>query len=249
MTILELQHVGHTFPDGTVALRDVNLAIHEGDFAIIAGANGSGKTVLVRHFNGLLLPTEGKVLVNGAPIKKDLTSARRQIGLIFQDPDSQIVGQTVAEDVAFGPENLRLPLLEVKQRVDEALEIVGLSHLARQRPHVLSGGQKRRLAIAGVLAMKPRVIVLDEPFSALDYHGVVQVLRQIVDLHREGHTIVVIIHELEQVLAHANRLIIMDAGRIVEDGSPSDLIDRVERYGIRLPYGRERRLETMTWLT
>jgi biotin transport system ATP-binding protein len=249
MALLEIQHLTHTFPDGTEAIHDVNLAIEDGDFAIIAGANGSGKTVLVRHLNGLLQPTSGKVLLEGKSITKDLTAARRRIGLIFQDADSQIVGQTVAEDVAFGPENLCLPAEEVKRRVDEALAAVGLSHLARQRPHVMSGGEKRRLAVAGILAMQPKIIAFDEPFAGLDYRGVVQVIKQIIKLHEQGHTIILITHDLEQVLAHANRLIIMNAGKIVEDGSPRDLIDRVEQYGIRQPYGQTRQLETMTWLT
>lgn len=249
MNILEARHLTHVFPDGTVAIKDINLPIKDGEFVIIAGANGSGKTVLIRHFNGLLLPTKGDVLLEGEPITKNLIYARKQIGLIFQDSDSQIVGQTVAEDVAFGPENLRLAPEEVNNRVRESLEAVGLSHLANQRPHLLSGGQKRKLAIAGVLAMKPRIIVFDEPFTGLDYPGIVQVLKQILSLHKNGHTIIMVTHELEKVLAHANRLVIMDKGKIVKDGRPGEIIDQVEQYGIKIPYGKNRRIETMTWLS
>jgi len=249
MAILETQYLTHVFPDGTRAIVDVNLSIQDGEFVIIAGANGSGKTVLVRHFNGLLLPTKGKVLLEGKPITRDLIQTRKKVGLIFQDSDSQIVGQTVAEDVAFGPENLRLSPGEVDKRVKESLEAVGLSQLANQRPHLLSGGQKRKLAVAGVLAMKPRIIVFDEPFTGLDYPGVIQVLNQTISLHKKGHTIIIVTHELEKVLAHANRLIIMDKGKIEKDGKPAEIIKHVKQYGIRMPYGKNREVETMTWLS
>ncbi len=248
MIILETRNLTHVFPDGTTAIKDINLAINDGDFVIIAGTNGSGKTVLVRHFNGLLLPTKGSVLLEGVPITKDLTYARKQIGLIFQDSDSQIVGQTVAEDVAFGPENLKLPPQEVASRVKESLEAVGLSQLANQRPNLLSGGQKRKLAVAGVLAMRPRIIAFDEPFTGLDYPGVIQVLNQILFLYKSGHTIIIITHELEKVLAHANRLVIVDKGKIVKDGSPDEIIDEVEEYGIKRPNSMSIGVETMTWL-
>jgi biotin transport system ATP-binding protein len=248
MTILEIQHLTHIFPNGIVAINDINLSFQAGEFVIIAGANGSGKTVLIRHFNGLLLPTKGKVLLEGEPITKDLTNARKKIGLIFQNSDSQIVGQTIADDVAFGPENLKLARPEVENRVKESLEAVGLSAISNQQPHTLSGGQKRKLAVAGVLAMKPKIIVFDEPFAGLDYPGVLQVLKQIVFLHKNGHTIILVTHELEKVLAHANRLIIMEKGRIVKDGHPSRLLDEVETYGIRKPYGEDLGIETMTWL-
>ncbi len=248
MIILETQGLTHVFSNGTIAINDINLAIEEGDFAIIAGDNGSGKTVLVRHFNGLFLPTRGKVLLEGEPITKNLVNARKKIGLIFQNSDTQIVAQTVAEDVAFGPENLNLSREEVDERVKQALEAVELDVLAKQQPHTLSGGQKKRLAVAGVLAMKPKIIVFDEPFTGLDYPGVVQVLRQIISLHRKGHSIILVTHELEKVLAHANRLIIMKKGRIVKDSNPSRLIDELELHGIKRPYGEDRKVETMTWL-
>ena len=248
MTILEIEHLTHIFPNGIVAIDDVNLSFQAGEFVVIAGANGSGKTVLIRHFNGLLLPTQGKVLLEGEPITRDLTSARKKIGLIFQNSDSQIVGQTIAEDVAFGPENLKLSRPEVEARVKESLEAVELSALSHQQPHTLSGGQKRKLAIAGVLAMKPQIIVFDEPFTGLDYPGVLQVLKQIVMLHEIGHTIILVTHELEKVLAHANRLIIMEKGRIAKDGPPNQLIEKIENYGIRKPFGEKRGIETMTWL-
>ncbi|MFZ3132195.1 MAG: ATP-binding cassette domain-containing protein [Desulfosporosinus sp.] len=249
MSILTTQHLTHIFPNGKIAINDINLSIEDGEFVIIAGSNGSGKSVLIRHFNGLFLPTKGKVLLEGEPITKNLTNTRKKIGLIFQNSDSQIVGQTVTEDVAFGPENLKLSRKEVDDRVKESLEAVGLSAFANQQPHTLSGGQKRKLAVAGVLAMKPKIIVFDEPFTGLDYSGVLQVLKQIVYLHKDRHTIILVTHELEKTLAHADRLIIMDKGLIVRDGEPSQLIDEIELYGIRRPFGENRRVETMTWLS
>ena len=226
MPILETEDLTHIFPEGTVAIQDISLKINEGEFVVIAGANGSGKTVFARHLNGLLKPTKGRVLLDGEPITKNIVEARRKVGLVFQDPDSQFVGQTVAEDVAFGPENLNLPVKEVETIVKESLEAVGLSGFSSRSPHALSGGEKRKLAIAGILAMKPKIIIFDEPFTGLDYPGVVQVLKQIVQLHKKGHTILLITHELEKVLAHANRLGIMHKGKLVEDGKPEDVIYR-----------------------
>lgn len=249
MSVLTTQHLTHIFSNGKVAISDINLTVPQGEFVIIAGSNGSGKTVLIRHFNGLFLPTEGQVLLDREPIAKNLTEVRKKVGLIFQNSDSQIVGQTVAEDVAFGPENLNLPRKEVDLRVRESLEAVELSALAQQQPHTLSGGQKRKLAVAGVLAMLPDILVFDEPFTGLDYPGVLQILKQIVQLHQNGHTIILVTHELEKVLAHADRLIIMEKGQIVRDGKPSQIINDVELYGIKRPYGENRRVETMTWLS
>jgi len=248
MPVLEVVNLTHVFPDGTTAIRDISLRVHDGEFVIIAGSNGSGKTVLIRHLNGLLVPTKGKVLIDGEPITKNIAKARRKIGLIFQDSDSQIVGQTVAEDVAFGPENLNLPVSEIDRIVREALETVDLSDLSAQSPHTLSGGQKRKLAVAGVLAMKPKIIMFDEPFTGLDYPGVVQVLRQLVQLHKTGHTILLVTHELEKVLAHADRLVILHKGELVEDGKPEDVIYRVENYGVRMPVKNGEEVGRITWL-
>lgn len=249
MIILETRNLTKQFADGTVVLRNINLQVSSGEMVVLAGANGSGKTVLARHLNGLLQPSSGEVWVAGQPVSRNLAEARRQVGLVFQDSDSQIVGETVTADVAFGPENLGLAPSEVQNRVREALEAVGLTACAHQRPHRLSGGQKRKLVIAGVLAMRPQIIVLDEPFTGLDFPGVVQVLTQLVRLHRAGHTLLVITHELEKVLAHADRLMILHAGQIVADGSPAKLVDRVETYGIKKPFGANRPVETMTWLS
>lgn len=172
--------------------------------------------------------------------------ARRMVGMIFQDAESQIVGETVHADVAFGPENLRLSRAEVERRVTAALAAVELQSAPDRRPHLLSGGEKRRLSIAGVLAMDPRVLVFDEPFSNLDYPGVRQVLGQMVALHRSGRTLVVTTHDLEKVLAHADRLILLERGRVVGDGDPAAVAARAEVHGVRRPA-----LETgrLTWLS
>ncbi len=249
MSLLEVRGVSHRFPDGRTALREVSLSIESGELLLIAGPNGSGKTVLMKHLNGLLAPTSGVVLLEGRPLADCLAEARRRVGLIFQDADAQIVGQTVREDVAFGPENLRLSEEEVRRRADAAMRAVGLLGLADQAPHRLSGGEKRRLAVAGVLAMEPSVVIFDEPFAALDYPGIRQVLREILRLHGGGHTVVVITHEIEKVLAHATRMAIMSAGTIARVGTAAELIDVVESYGIRRPRLDARGIRGITWLT
>jgi len=246
--ILEIENLSHRFADGTCGLRNVDLSIADGSFVVLAGANGSGKTTLLRHFNGLLLPTSGKVKVAGGCVAADAARARRLVGMMFQDAASQIVGDTVAEDVAFGPENLCLGPEDVERRVAAALARVGLSALAGRRPHLLSGGEKRRLAIAAILAMDPRVVVFDEPFTSLDYPGVRQVLAQILALHRTGVTVVLATHELEKVLAHADRLVVMNAGRVVRDGEPGRVIADVERFGVRCPLAGAAGVEALSWL-
>jgi biotin transport system ATP-binding protein len=248
MNIIEIENLTHRFSDGTVGLDRINLKIQAGAFVVVAGPNGSGKTTLIRHLNGLLRPTRGCVKVAGVSVQKDLTRARRLVGMMFQDADSQIVGETVYEDVAFGPENLRLDHDQIHERVVLALDAVGLEDFAEQRPHLLSGGEKRRLAIAGILAMDPRVIAFDEPFASLDYPGVRQVLSQIITLHQAGHTILVITHDLEKVFAHAERLIVMQKGKIVRDGVPADIVSDIEAFGVRAPCASYLGMEVHSWL-
>jgi biotin transport system ATP-binding protein len=248
MNIIEIENLSHRFTDGTFGIEDINLNIRKGSFVVIAGLNGSGKTTLLRHLNGLLLPTAGTVHLAGISVTQDLLQARQLVGMMFQDADSQIVGETVYEDVAFGPENLCLDRGLVENRVQKALQAVGMSHLAHHRPHLLSGGEKRRLAIAGILAMEPRVIVFDEPFSSLDYPGVKQVLQQILALHQSGHTIIVTTHDLEKIIAHADRLILMHGGNIARDGKPLEIMTDAEAFGVRRPYAFRMGLEAESWL-
>ncbi|MBB6482547.1 energy-coupling factor ABC transporter ATP-binding protein [Spirochaeta isovalerica] len=244
--IIEISRLSHIFSDGTMGLSDITFSVNRGEFLIISGPNGSGKSVLMKHLNGLLSPSEGDILIDGVPLSGDLISVRKKIGLVFQDADSQIIGQTVEKDAAFGPENLRLSREEIDRRVHSALDEVKLLHRKKSRPHILSGGEKRRLAVAGILCMEPELFIFDEPFSNLDYSGVKQVLHQLVDLHEKGHTIIVITHDLGKVLAHGTRLIIMEKGRIVAEGQPDGLLDSLEQWGIRRPKGLKS--GDMTWL-
>lgn len=215
---------------------------------MIAGPNGSGKTQLMRHLNGLLKPQQGSITLDGVDIHKNLQQTRRRIGLVFQNADSQIVGQTVESDIAFGPENLKWSRADINTRVNQVLEELSLSELRDRRPHTLSGGEKRRCVLAAVLVMDPDIIVLDEPFTGLDMVGVQEVLRDIVRLNQQGKTIILISHDLEKVLAHADRLVILQKGKIEAEGEPKQLLDRLEEHGIRLPWGKDRDVETMTWL-
>jgi len=246
--MIATENLSHRFSSGRLGIEGITLSIREGEFVVIAGPNGSGKTTFIRHLNGLLKPTAGRVLLDGVDVARDVVRARQLVGMVFQDPDSQIVGETVYDDVAFGPENLSLERAEIKKRVADSLQAVGLTHLAEQRPYLLSGGEKRRLAIAGVLAMRPRVIIFDEPFSSLDYPGVQQVLQQIVWLHQSGHTILVTTHDLEKVIAHAQRLILLAEGRIVRDGPPGKVIKETELFGVREPCTSRLGLEVSSWL-
>lgn len=246
--IIEIDNLTHVFSDGTNGLTNINLTVTSGSFVVIAGRNGSGKTTLLRHLNGLLLPQEGEVRIAGVPVEDDLLAARQKVGMVFQDTDSQIVGETVFEEIAFGPENLGLTRDEVHRRVTSAMESVDLSHRADDRPHLLSGGQKRRLTIAGILAMQPAILVFDEPFSNLDYPGVLTVLHQIVSLHEQGHTIMLITHDLEKVVTHADRLVIMQEGRIVRDDVPHHLFQELETLGVRQPCASRMGFQPQSWL-
>jgi len=247
--IISTDRITYRFSNGYTALKEVSISLWKGEFLIIAGRNGSGKSVLARHWNGLYAPTEGEIYYRGKPVRKQLNTVRRRVGMVFQNPEAQFVGHTVEEDIAFGPENLAKKAMAVKKLVESALETTGLQKKRHYRPDMLSGGEKRRLAIAGILAMDPEVIILDEPFSNLDFPGVQSVLEQIVHLHSEGHTIVVITHNIEAVAAHADRIAVMSEGQIAEIGSPSKMICNLKKYGVRPPFDSSRPVESMTWLS
>jgi biotin transport system ATP-binding protein len=233
--LIQIEHLTYRFPDSNLGLKDVSLTINNGEFVVFAGHNGSGKTTLFRHLNGLLTPNSGDVSVGGISVYADMLRARQMVGMVFQDADSQIVGETVYSDVAFGPENLCLSPEEIHRRVMSALRTVGLEKLSDQRPHKLSGGEKRRLAIAGILAMESQVLVLDEPFANLDYSGTQQVLSRIVFLHRSGKTIMLATHDLGKIMAYADRLILMKNGEIIRDGALMNILDDVEIAGVQKP--------------
>ncbi len=209
---------------------NLNLEIAEGSFTAVIGPNGCGKSTLAKHFNAVLLPSGGKVWVAGLDTSDEekLLEIRRQIGMVFQNPDNQIVANVVEEDVAFAPENLGVPSPEIRRRVDEALKTVGMYEYREHAPHLLSGGQKQRIAIAGVLAMKPRCIVLDEPTAMLDPRGREEVVATVTRLNREqGITVVLITHHMSEAV-HADRVIVMHRGGILTDGSPREVFSQVE---------------------
>lgn len=213
-----------------IVLGGVSLDIEEGSFVAVLGHNGSGKSTLAKHMNAILLPTGGKVYVSGMDTSEDhlLLDIRRTVGMVFQNPDNQIVANVVEEDVAFAPENLGVPPAEIRRRVDDALKAVGMYEYREHAPHLLSGGQKQRVAIAGVIAMAPRCIVLDEPTAMLDPIGRAEVMKTIRELNRSsGVTVVLITHHMDEA-AQADRLVVMAKGRVVADGTPRKVFQRVE---------------------
>ena len=215
---------------GVMVFDNLNLSIEEGSFIAVLGHNGCGKSTLAKHFNAVLLPDGGSVHGFGMDTSDEslLVDIRRTVGMVFQNPDNQMVANVVEEDVAFAPENLGVPSEEIRRRVDEALKLVGMYDYRLHAPHLLSGGQKQRVAIAGVIAMRPRCIVLDEPTAMLDPHGREEVISTIERLNREmGITVVLITHHMTEAI-RAQRVIVMDAGRILADGTPKEVFPQVE---------------------
>ncbi len=212
------------------ALSGVSMSIKKGEFVAIVGHNGSGKSTLAKHFNSIFLPTGGNIFVDGMNTKDDehLFNIRKNVGLVLQNPDNQIVAGIVEEDVAFGCENLGVPSKEIRERVDKALEAVGMSDYARHSPDKLSGGQKQRVAIAGIIAMQPKCIVLDEPTAMLDPQGRDEVMNTIRELNSGmGITIILITHYMEEAVL-ADRVIVMDQGRVLTEGTPREVFSQVE---------------------
>jgi biotin transport system ATP-binding protein len=227
--------------EAPVVLRGISVAFPEGAHTALIGPNGCGKTTLIKHLNALLFSEEGTVCVDGMATTDAscVREIRRRVGMVFQNPDSQIVGMTVEEDVAFGPGNLALPSAEIRRRVDESLMIVGMTGLEKRAPHTLSGGEKRLLSIAGVLAMNPRYIAFDEPTAYLDPAGRQRVLEIIRRLHGEGMAIIHIAHDMRDI-AGADRVIVMDLGRILLDGTPQEVFaqaDLLAAVGLDIPPG------------
>lgn len=242
--MIELSNLTHIYragqDDAVAALDKINLKIASGEFVVILGTNGSGKSTLAKHLNGLLLPTSGDVTVAGFNTKdpETLWTIRQMVGMIFQNPDNQIVATVVEEDVAFGPENLGIPSVEIRQRIDDALKIVHLSEYARFEPHLLSAGQKQRVAIAGVLAMMPRCLVLDEPTSMLDPLGQKEIMAILRELNAEHQvTVIHITHFVEEAI-YADKILVMEKGKIVLEGPPRHIfadLDGLKELGIIPP--------------
>lgn len=253
MSILQVKNLVHKYitigdteedRKEITAIRDVDFSVEKGEFIAILGKNGSGKSSLAKHINGLLLPTEGAVYVKGMDTKdrKSLLKIRQSAGIVFQNPDNQIVGTTVEEDVAFGPENMGMPVKNIWERVTDALEGVGMTAYKEASPNHLSGGQKQRIAIAGIMAMEPECIILDEPTAMLDPKGRKHVLSLVKALNKEKKiTMLMVTHHMEEVLL-ANRILVMDQGRIVMDGTPKEVFSKVEemkQLGLEVPYATE----------
>ena len=241
MNIISFKNVHYTYPgDDSESLCGLNLDIAEGSFVAVLGHNGSGKSTLAKHMNAILVPDEGQVLINGIDTADEerLIDVRRNVGMVFQNPDNQIVANVVEDDVAFAPENLGVAPEEIRKRVDEALRQVEMYDFRLHAPHLLSGGQKQRVAIAGVIAMQPRIIVLDEPTAMLDPQGRAEVISTITRLCREkGMTVVLITHHMDECIG-ADRLVVMSNGSMIADGTPLEVFSNVElmeREGLSVP--------------
>ena len=233
--MIKVEHLAYTYPGvedtpGVAVFEDLNLSIEAGTFVTILGSNGCGKSTLAKHFNSILLPSGGKIWVCGMDTADEdrLMAVRRNVGMVFQNPDNQIVANVVEEDVAFGPENLGVASPEIRRRVDQALQQVGMSHFALHAPHLLSGGQKQRIAIAGIIAMQPKCIILDEPTAMLDPRGRREVVETVSRLNKEkGITVVLITHHMDEA-ALSDRVVVLHKGKVVADGSPKEVFPQVE---------------------
>ena len=234
-TAIKVEHLQYTYPGvddtpGARVFEDLDLQIEEGSFVAVLGSNGCGKSTLAKHFNSILLPGGGKVWVCGMDTANEdkLIAIRRNVGMVFQNPDNQIVANVVEEDVAFGPENLGIASPAIRQRVDNALKQVGMYEYREHAPHLLSGGQKQRIAIAGVIAMEPKCIVLDEPTAMLDPKGRREVMQTIIRLNREkGITVVLITHHMDEA-AQAQRVVVLHRGKVALDGTPKQVFSQVD---------------------
>lgn len=241
MKIIETKDVTYEYPDGTKALEGVNFHADEGKIVALLGPNGAGKSTLFLHFNGILRPSSGSIMIDGESVsydKKDLMKVRQKVGIVFQNPDDQLFAPTVLEDVAFGPMNMGLSKEEVESRVTEALSRVGMEGYEKKPPHHLSGGQKKRVAIAGILAMKPKIMVLDEPTSGLDPKGASQILKLLYQLNKEGMTIVISTHDVDLVPLYASRVYIISHGQIIKEGTAPEVfgdVKTVRGANLRLP--------------
>ena len=233
--IIVTEHLAYTYPGmddmpGVAVFEDMNLSVQQGSFVAVLGMNGCGKSTLAKHFNSILLPTGGKVFVCGIDTANEerLMVIRRNVGMVFQNPDNQIVANVVEEDVAFGPENLGIASPEIRNRVDKALKQVGMYEYREHAPHLLSGGQKQRIAIAGIIAMEPKCIVLDEPTAMLDPRGRREVMETIQRLNREKKiTVVLITHHMDEA-ARADRVVVLHKGKVAADGAPKEVFSQVE---------------------
>lgn len=239
--MLEARNISYSYDDDSQALKNVSLKINDGEMAAILGKNGAGKSTLFLHFNGIHEPDDGEILIDGEKLKyskKALIKCRQKVGIVFQNPDNQIFAPSVEEDVAFGPLNLKLPMDEVQNRVEEALKRVGMKGFEKKAPHHLSGGQKKRVAIAGILAMKPEIMILDEPTAGLDPQGAIKIMNLLSELNMEGITIVISTHDVDLVSKYVNKIFVMADGEIIDEGTPKEIFsneDLIEKANLKLP--------------
>lgn len=228
---LSTENLSFTYPDGTQALKNINIEIEKGEKVAIIGPNGAGKSTLFSHFNGLTEPTSGCVKIEGKAIsfkKDELLKVRQKVGIVFQDPNDQLFAPTVKEDIAFGPMNLGLSYGEVEKRVEDALKMVGMENYEDKTPHHLSGGQQKRIAIAGIIAMKPEIMILDEPTAGLDPDGVEKVLNIMNQLNKEGMTLIISSHDIDMISKYADKIFILYNGEIIESGNKNKIFSDME---------------------
>ena len=240
--ILEAKDLVYNYPDGTNALRGINFKVEEGQMISILGPNGAGKSTFFLHFNGIIQPTSGSIEIEGETLKydkKSLLEARSKVGVVFQNPDDQLFAPTVFEDVAFGPMNMGLDEEEVKERTQKALEVVGMADYAQKAPHHLSGGQKKRVAIAGILSMRPKVMVLDEPTSGLDPNGASDIMQLLYDLNDDGMTIIISTHDVDLVPMYSDNINVLRFGEIIKQGNCREVFtdtEVIDKADLRLPW-------------
>lgn len=228
---LSTENLSFTYPDGTQALKNINIEIEKGEKVAIIGPNGAGKSTLFSHFNGLTEPTSGCVKIEGKPIsfeKDELLKVRQKVGIVFQDPNDQLFAPTVKEDIAFGPMNLGLSYDEVEKRVEDALKMVGMENYGDKTPHHLSGGQQKRIAIAGIIAMKPELMILDEPTAGLDPDGVEKVLNIMNQLNKDGMTLIISSHDIDMISRYADKIFVLYNGEIIESGNKNKIFSDME---------------------
>ena len=229
--MLEARNISYSYDNDSQALKNVSLKIDDGEMVAILGKNGAGKSTLFLHFNGIYEPDDGEILIDGEKLKynkKALLKCRQKVGIVFQNPDNQIFAPSVEEDVAFGPLNLKLPMDEVQHRVEEALKRVGMERFEKKAPHHLSGGQKKRIAIAGIIAMKPEIMILDEPTAGLDPDGVEKVLNIMNQLNKEGMTLIISSHDIDMISKYADKIFILYNGEIIESGNKNQIFSNRE---------------------
>ena len=242
---LSTENLSFTYPDGTQALKNINIEIEKGEKVAIIGPNGAGKSTLFSHFNGLTEPTSGCVKIEGKPIsfeKDELLKVRQKVGIVFQDPNDQLFAPTVKEDIAFGPMNLGLSYDEVEKRVEDALKMVGMENYEDKTPHHLSGGQQKRIAIAGIIAMKPELMILDEPTAGLDPDGVEKVLNIMNQLNEEGMTLIISSHDIDMISKYADKIFVLYNGEIIESGNKNKIFSDMEllkKAHLRIPITTE----------